>query len=162
MSPVGRICGSRKREVVPWWFHHHPQWLTGGSCTSSHHSSGISSIRSPQIQRSRWTPHYRWLLCSLGSLYPGLIKQKWVTILSQAIDPDQQREVGLLWRDKGREEHLSILCDPLGHLLLLPWQMVTVIGIVEQSGPRREKLSGSETPWGMKVLVATKTSGGYH
>lgn len=66
----------------------------------------------------------------------GLIRQKGVTILSQDIDTVQREEVGLPLSDRGRE-HLSILGDPLGHRLVLPYQMVTIIGQVEQFWPKK-------------------------
>ena len=39
--------------------------------------------------------------------------------MSQVIDPDQQEEVDLLLHDRRREEHLSIMGDPLRHLWVL-------------------------------------------
>lgn len=82
----------------------------GGSRTSLIPSSGVCRVRSPDLQRgARMTVGSKLplALMHLCFLRPGLIRQRWVTILSQGVDSNQQEvEVQLL--QDGDKEDMSL------------------------------------------------------
>ena len=152
MSPTEEYMNpDNRRWKQEWSFYHHPQWPMVGISLAP--SSGICSIRNPPLQRSARTTVSCKLPLALVHLEFLASRAHQAKISHYLVTGNWPQSAGLLLQGRRREECVSILSNPGGHLWVFTCQRVTVIGQVEQPWHKKRMVIRIWDPWRIKFGV---------